>query len=285
MTFLLVPNLQRTDALHYAAHLAARLRQAGHHAVCTAATAEALQKIGFDAELLTQQEPDMLMTLGGDGTLLRQMQLPALCEKPVWGVNFGHLGYLTDCEPTEADAAVTRLLAGEYTIEQRTVLAGEIADASGTVREHFVAANEANLCRGAMARALHMELSVNGSFVRSLSADGIIVATPTGSTAYNFSAGGPVLLPTVDCFVITAVCPYAALDCSIVTSGSDVITVRVRLPVADPESPPLLVADGTVHFVLHDGDEVRLHRAAQTLHLVRTRNQNFYDRLQKKLSQ
>ena len=283
MRFLITPNIQRPDALAFARQLADTLTASGHTALVPAATAALPGWQGVS--VWDGSAPDMLMTAGGDGTMLKFIREANCWDVPVWGVNFGHIGYLTECEPAEAAESLRRILAGEYTAEQRILLAGELAGADGQVRCRFVAVNEANIFRGAMTRALQLELAINGGFVRSLSADGMIVSTPTGSTAYNFSAGGPVLMPAMDCFAVTPVCPYAALACAIVTSGSDRIRIRVNIPQPEPDAPPLLVIDSCEKYLLRDGDEIRLYKAPCTLRTVKTQERNFYTKLHRKLAE
>lgn len=283
MRFLITPNVLRPDALRFANGLAARLTEAGHTALAPAATAalpgwEGVQP--WDGSSF-----DMLMIAGGDGTMLKFIRDAGCWDVPVWGVNFGHIGYLTECEPAQAEESLQRILAGEYTTEQRILLAGELADRNGCVRARFLAVNEANVFRGAMVRALQLELAINGSFVRRYAADGVIVSTPTGSTAYSFSAGGPILMPTMDCFAVTPVCPYASLASAIVTSGSDNICVTVHVPQPEPDAPPLLVIDSYEKYTLRDGDSIRLYKAPCTLRTVKTREQNFYAKLQQKLAE
>lgn len=283
MRFLITPNVLRTDAPEFARRLADTLRQAGHTVLAPAAAA-ALP--GWeDIPVWDGSAPDMLMIAGGDGTMLKFIRETDCWDLPVWGVNFGHVGYLTECEPEEAEESLRRILAGEYTTEQRILLTGELADKEGRVRQHFLAVNEANVFRGAMARALQLELAINGSFVRRWAADGLIVSTPTGSTAYNFSAGGPILMPAMDCFAVTPVCPYAALASAIVTSGSDHISVKVHVPQPEADAPPLLIIDSYEKFPLCDGDEIRLYKAPCTLRTVKTKEQNFYAKLHRKLAE
>lgn len=284
MRFLITPNNLRADALRYARALADFLRDAGHLPLVLPETAARPGWQGVDV-WDGGASPDMLLIAGGDGTLLKIVRDVGRCDIPVWGVNFGHLGYLTECEPDQADEALRRILAGQYTLEHRVLLRGQVQDAVGASRASFWALNEANICRGAMARAMRLELAVSGSFVRQLAADGLIVATPTGSTAYNFSAGGPILLPTMDCFAITPVCPHAALGCAIVASGQDRIQVKVRIPQPEDGAQPLLVVDGCEKIPLADGDVVLLEKAPQTIRLVKTRTENFYAKLQKKLAE
>lgn len=284
MRFLIAPNDLRPDAVAFAAALCRQIRDAGHTPLVMAATAATAGWHGEAAVWDGADTPDMLLVAGGDGTLLKYTREIARWEMPVWGVNFGHMGYLAECEPAEAAEAVSRILAGDYVTEDRILLQGRILSAAGDEKGSFIAVNEANIYRAAFARALHLEVTVDGHLVRTLTADGLIVSTPTGSTAYNFSAGGPILLPGMRCFAITPVCPYAALSCAIVADGDDTISVRVRLPQTEPSDAPLLIADGCERFALCDGDEIRLCRAAPVLRTVKTRQQDFYARLQQKLA-
>lgn len=286
MNILLMPHPLRAEAVEFAARLASFLTETGH-GVCTLPETEGLlRKAGASAATFTGKA-DMAAVIGGDGTVLRSVRTLLPYEIPVWAVNFGHIGYLTDCEPEGAFDALRSILAGDFFTERRILLEGEIADPSGA-SSRFTALNEAVIHRSALSRALKLELSVGDSVLQTVSADGLIVATPTGSTAYSLSAGGPILLPESDNFVITPVCPYLLGGRSIVVSGDDTVKVHVSLPAPDDggeKELPMIVVDGCERISLHGGACVTIRRSDKSVRLVKTRRDSFYRTLQKKLAQ
>ena len=150
---------------------------------------------------------DLLLTLGGDGTLLRGARFLAGHPVPILGVNLGRLGFLTACTGEELERAVTRVAAGDCEIEERLALAATVIDDAGAVHQ-LRALNEVGLTKRGTARVLRLEVSVDGNLVGRYAADGVIVATPTGSTAYSLSAGGPIVFPTARSIVVTPVAPH-----------------------------------------------------------------------------
>ncbi len=282
MNFLLLPHPLRKDAVRFASRMAAYLTKHGQE-VCT------LPEYRFAGGIpLYDGKADMAVVLGGDGTVLRAIRMIPDADMPVWAINYGRIGYLTDCEPGEAPEALQEILAGRYSVEQRCMLAGTVRQEAS--QKPFLALNEAVIHRSSLSRALKLELSVSGRALQTIPADGILVATPTGSTAYNRSAGGPILMPESDNLVITPICPQMLSGGSIVVSGKDVVGVRVFLPMRDetPESEeetPMLVIDGCEKVALQDGADVTLCRASRVMRLVRTKSDSFYRILQKKLAQ
>lgn len=273
MNFLLYPNETSDAALACAAALTSRLRQAGH-----------------DCRSLSQADAPWLsgvnlaVIVGGDGTVLRAVRALHQWGFPFWGVNCGHLGYLTECEPAEAPEALNRILRGDYRVEKRALLTGSLLSAGEDTP--FFALNEAVLHRSAYARNMRLTLSVDGASIQRFAGDGILVSTPTGSTAYNLSAGGPILLPSSVQAVITPICPHAAMSAPLVVSGEEEITLSVELSAADEAGElPQLVVDGCQRLTLHSGDVVRCRIAPQRVCFVKTGGQGFYRRLQQKLAQ
>lgn len=285
---LLLPHPFRKEALQFAARTAAFLAENGLPAYAMPELAAQLQPdaavLPYDGQALA----DLAVVIGGDGTVLRSIHALPNADFPFWAVNFGHVGYLTDCEPEQALDALRQILSGSYTTEKRMLLCGEIQDGS-TVCE-FHALNEAAVHRCAMSRALRIGLSVSGRFLQTFPADGVLVSTPTGSTAYNLSAGGPILMPESENIAVTPICSHLLGGRALVISGEDTVGIDISLPDADESRPPQeadcprLVADGFQQFILHDGAHITLHRASRSLRLLRTRTDSFYQTLQKKLS-
>ncbi len=212
--------------------------------------------------------PDLIVIAGGDGTVLRYVSTIRRFGAPVLGINFGHRGYLTSCEPEEAQEKILSICAGNGVCEDRRLLDGEILDAEGKTKQSFTALNEAVLCRGGICRALPFSVAINGSHVTSLSADGVIVSTATGSTAYNYSAGGPILMPEAKSLVLTPICASSLLRSSIVTGETDKITLTFDASrLGGDDELPQLVADGYAKYGVARGDSVQLRLSAETLRI------------------
>jgi NAD+ kinase len=224
---------------------------------------------------------DLLLTLGGDGTLLRGARMVAAHHTAVLGVNLGHLGFLTSVAPAELPAALADLLAGEYWIDERFTLEAGVVNAAGRDGVRYVALNDAVLHKGGFARVIRLAVYIGreGEEVGSYSADGIIIATPTGSTAYSLSAGGPIVVPSVDCIIATPICPHTLAVRPLVVPSSSVLTVEVL----SPSEELILTVDGQEGEALAPGDRLVVRRGEATVPLVRFTEQSFLNTLRRKL--
>lgn len=226
---------------------------------------------------------DIAVVLGGDGTVLRAISTIKHYEIPVFGINFGHVGYLTQCDPDKYQECLDRIFSGNYEIQNRIMIKANLD--SGDKKYDVTGINEIVLHRGQIAHALHLNVYVNGHLIEKLASDGVIVATPTGSTAYNMSAGGPMIIPTASNFVITPVCAYSMSDCSVVTSGDDVVTIELDSEYQCNDGKcALLSADSINSYDFHFGDTVTIHKSKYKLKLVKFNNDSFYETLKHKLS-
>ncbi|MBQ7454902.1 MAG: NAD(+)/NADH kinase [Clostridia bacterium] len=220
------------------------------------------------------EEADFIVVLGGDGTVLRAVKTLRGLDKPLWAVNCGHLGYLSDCGPEEAPEALARILRGEYHLERRSQLCGD------TNGEPLFALNEALFHRGACGRALQIQVLVNGSLALRYRGDGLLVSTPSGSTAYNLSAGGPVLMPEMELLALTPVCPQALSAMPLVVSAADTVRVSWRMEnYAEERETPLLIVDGEEKRALSLSGTAEFSGPVRRVALVRTREADFYGRL------
>lgn len=284
---LLLPHPFRPNAVQFAARMAAFLAETDCRVCALPEVQPLLLAAGAKAECF-QGQADFAAVIGGDGTVLRSVHALPNADFPFWAVNFGHVGYLTDCEPAESFDALRAVLNGSCTVERRTLLQVELnlADHHAT----FTALNEAVVHRSALSRALKIHLSVSGRYLQTFPADGILIATPTGSTAYNLSAGGPILMPESANLAVTPICSHLLGGGSIVVSGEDTVGVQISLPAseedhsAEPPALPTLVIDGFEHLSLQDGAQITLRRAEKQLLLLRTKTDSFYQTLQRKLS-
>ncbi|MDF2628145.1 MAG: hypothetical protein K0R39_1976 [Symbiobacteriaceae bacterium] len=222
---------------------------------------------------------ELIVVLGGDGTLIRAAQAMAPLQIPVLGVNTGHLGFLTELENSELMDEMDTILAGNYRIEERLMLSVTV-EREGKVVFSTMALNDAVISKGPRARLAQLGVSVGDTVVARYPADGVIVSTPTGSTAYSLSAGGPIVGPTVDVLLITPICPHTMAARTIVVSGGEQVVVTVW------ESPGEvgLSSDGSEPIGLIPGDRVLVSRAPFSARLVRRHTYSFYDVLRRKLA-
>ena len=265
MEFLLYPNPINNLAAATADMIAARLRQRGH-------------RCRFHPE--GGADPDMMIVVGGDGTVLRAVRDHPGGHFPVWAVNAGHVGYLTDVTASCAPDALDAVLEGRLNIVSRMVLEGMLDGAEGP--RPFFCLNEFTVHRAACLHSVQISLSVDRKDILHFTGDGVLVATPTGSTAYNLSLGGPVLLPDSDNLVITPICPHSAIGVPIVVPGHSRIRMAVNPYGKDSDDfgvQPCLTADGALSFPLGPGDTVEASAGSWTVPFVHTRDESFYRRL------
>ena len=283
--FLIVPNPLKPATAGFAAQLAALMESKGQQPCMLAEHAEFC---GAACAVVTPEEVttvDAAVILGGDGTVLTSMHRYGLLDVPFFGVNFGHLGYLTECDPRDAEAYIDAILEGRCSLEERIVLEGTLC--CGEEKTDFLGINEAVLHRAALNRALRFSISVNGNIIHNFAGDGILVAPPTGSTAYNISAGGPVLMPASDCFVITPICSQYRSSCPLVVSARDEIEITIReLPhfIPGSDSPPVMDVDSFSRHTVQPGSTVTFRKSPRRVRMLKLNEDSFYIALKKKLS-
>ncbi len=224
------------------------------------------------------ERADLLVVFGGDGTILRAARLAAGFGVPILGVNMGGFGFLAELSTDAFAAALPDLLAGRYHLDERMMLQADVE--SFTAAQSLLALNDMVVTKSGIARVLRLRVSVNGEHLASYPADGVIVATPTGSTAYSLSAGGPILDPRVQALVITPISPHTFNSRAVVVAGDDVILVEVAAP--DPEAT--LTVDGRVGVMLTAVRRVTVRRARQTTRFIRLGDSSFYSILRTKLA-
>lgn len=223
---------------------------------------------------------DLLLTFGGDGTLLRGARLLGRHDAPILGVNLGRVGFLTTATAATLDDALDAVVRGAYDVESRRTLEARIFDQDGAERAVEPALNDVVVRKAGAARVISVRLTVDEEEVGRYSADGIIVATPAGSTAYSLSAGGPVVVPGVDALVITAICPHTLAVRPIVVRG----TSRVALDLVPPGIEDVLIScDGQISTVLEPGHRVVVERSAHAVRLIRLGREGFFARMRRKL--
>lgn len=232
----------------------------------------------ISAETIAGQ--DLIITLGGDGTIINVAKEAALMELPVLGINLGHLGFLAETEECCAFSALTEIFQGRYTIEKRMMLSAYGIEA-GLERFYGSALNEVVLKRHDISRMMAYTLRINGNLAGHYRADGVIVSTPTGSTAYNLSAGGSIILPHCENIVVTPICPHSLSSRPLVLSATDVIELEFdRLHGLDDF---FVTLDGNEMIPISPGTRVRVVRSDRTTNLIRRENTNFFSVLNEKL--
>jgi NAD+ kinase len=221
---------------------------------------------------------DLIIVLGGDGTMIATARMLGDREVPVLGVNYGSLGYLAEFRMEEMFPALEAILEGNYQIDSRVMVSAELFRA-GRQLMHTRVLNDVVINKSALARIIEIEASLNNQFVNSFRADGLIVSTPTGSTAYNLSAGGPVIYPSMNALVITPICPFTLSNRPIVVPDDAVIELRLKTP----KEEVALTLDGQVGFPLEVEDRVVIKKSRTAFHLVQPMNRNYFDVLRDKL--
>jgi NAD+ kinase len=220
----------------------------------------------------------LLLVLGGDGTMLAAAHLAAPRGIPILPINMGSLGFLTSFTMEELHPALDDTLEGRYSLSERVMIRVEL-ERSGKVIEDQQVLNEVVINKGALARMIVMELVIDGDFVCRYRADGLIVASPTGSTAYSLSAGGPIVHPAVESFVITPICPHTLSDRPLVVRDSS----SIEMQLSGSAEPVFLTLDGQRGIPLQPTDRVRVSRAKELLKLIQPPNKRYFEILRSKL--
>lgn len=276
-TIGIVVNPHRPPAVSAASQLAEALRREGvpYRGPC-AFDAKAPEGVPPETGAVLQ-DTDVLVILGGDGSVLASARLAAPNGIPLLAARFGGFGFLAEVEPPDLDAAVRRVLAGDYRIDERTMLRATLIR-SGAEVGSSLALNDAVVTRGALSRVTRLRTETGSCYLATYSGDGVIVSTPTGSTAYALSAGGPLVPPTVPVFVITPICPHSLNARSVVLSDEQDVVLTV-----ESSDEAMLTADGQVGVHLQQHDVIRVRKADVKARLITFGESSFYDRLQTRL--
>ena len=278
----IIPNVAKDKELAVTKRLIRHLEEKGCEVQLSA---EVAQLAGMPQYAKEKEEmyhySDFLISLGGDGTLLGVGRSTAKYHTPILGINLGTLGFLTAEEKNKAEYAIDKVLNGEYKLEKRMMLSCSVATGEQRM-EGMIALNDICITRDSMYKLLEFNVFVNDEYVDTLRADGIILCTPTGSTAYNLSAGGPVMKADAQIIAITPISPHTLTSRPIVLSADDVITVQVNPGRED--TPFTVSADGQDSLRLKGKNVVQIRRAEECTTIMKTKIQSFYDVLRHKLS-
>jgi NAD+ kinase len=221
---------------------------------------------------------DFVVVIGGDGTILRVARSAAIFDTPILGINFGTLGYLADVEKINAIDAIEKVLNGDFTIENRMMLEPYV-ERGCVSHEINLALNEVCITNSVCSRMIKLSVEVNGEYFDTFRADGIIVSTPTGSTAYNLSAGGPILSPHTELMTITHICPHTLYARPFVIDGNDVVRIRVQSNYNNVQ----MSCDGQSTVQMKNDDVIVVKKSRYVTRIIKTTNMNFYDILRRKM--
>lgn len=282
----LITNYNINDKANAAAAVAGRLIAEGGEVLIAAFNREKLIRthrhrpefryLPLDA---LYAEADIVIVLGGDGSILEAARRAATRGTPILGINFGRLGYMAELEAGDLDA-LHRLFTGDYKLERRMMLRVDLLGCGGELKSFCYALNDAVVSNGSVARVIDLELRENGEAVTTYRADGLIIATPTGSTAYSMSAGGAIVDPTVPCFCVTPICPHSFAARPLIFPDRSVLEI---CNICAREKMLYLTVDGKMSFELLRGQTVRVTRSKLETKLIRFRKSGFYRVLCQKL--
>ncbi len=221
---------------------------------------------------------DLLIVVGGDGTIIHTAKKAAEYNKPVLGINTGRIGYLASLKCDELER-ISGILTGEYTIDERIMLSVSVE--SNGVKKDFLAFNDAVVCKGAISRMIDIDLELDKHSIR-YRADGLIISTPTGSSAYSLSAGGPLLDPRLDSVLLTPICPYTYLNKAMVIPSSTDMCIRADV---DGGKEAYLTVDGEVAVKILAGDKIKIKRSNTVVKLIQLKSESIFQRLESKILQ
>jgi NAD+ kinase len=277
----IVVNLTKDVGLKFTSAIIDWLQRNKCEVLLSEITASQLNRseLGF-APVDIYKQADFLIVLGGDGTLLGVARQTLWLKTPILGVNMGRLGFITEVEKDDIFEALEKVINGEFTLEERMMLEATVIKDDVQV-ESFYALNDIGVTKGTLSRMITLKTYIENNYIDTYHADGLLISTPTGSTAYSLSAGGPIVNPGVSVILITPICPHSLNSRSIVVSDSDTIAIDI----VDNFQEVHLTCDGQQGHKLKSGDRVIIKKAPFTARLVKVANRSFYDVLRTKLKE
>ena len=228
------------------------------------------------------EDIECVLVLGGDGTLLQAARELLQRHIPLLGINLGTLGFLTSAEKSELPKCLDSVLDDSCSIDERMMLEGVAYHGSEKIQMN-IALNDVIIARAGFSRLVELKIYVNGELLSIYNADGIIVSTPTGSTGYSLSAGGPIIFPQTDMIVITPICPHSLQARSLVVSGEDRIMIEIGRRRKTQKEEAMVTFDGRSAQELETGDRIEIYKAQETTQLIRLKGRSFYQVLQNKI--
>ena len=276
----IVPNYDKESAMKFVSELAAYLKEKDCKVVLTYKIAEitGLNELGVTKYELYSKS-DFIIVLGGDGTLLDTGRKAAKYGTPLLGINMGTVGFLASADVSDVHDTIEKVLDGDYKLEKRLMLESEIISETDTPKQ-YNAVNDVCISRGVFTKITGYSIYVNDEYLATFRADGVIISTPTGSTAYSLSAGGPVLKPDIECMVITPICAHSLHSRSIVISADDRVKIEADFGA---NGDVIMSVDGQTSVILNNGDTINVKKSASSMNIIKTNKRSFYEILRKKL--
>lgn len=275
-----MPNLSKQNAQLHTARIIAKLQQIGAEVLLQ----NSFQTIFSEFSVTTYQtyaqlyqQCDVVVAIGGDGTIIRTAKSAALMDKPILGINVGRLGFVAGLEKHELHY-LESLMSGSYDMEERMMIKAVYHD-EGKMKTDYII-NEAVIARGALSKIVDFQVFSNGVSAGEYRADGLIVATPTGSTAYSLSAGGPVMDPSLQCILLTPICPHSLYSRSVVFGDQSELCIQAS---SHYHSDIFLTLDGEQSIPVYEGDGIEFYRSPISVKMIRLKKNNFYNVLREKL--
>jgi NAD+ kinase len=225
------------------------------------------------------QRSDIIVSMGGDGTMLAVARLVGRYKKPLMGVNLGGLGFLAEVSTEDLFNKMEAIIAGHYSIEKRMVLMTDVIDNNDNRKNRCYALNDIVIDRGESSRVIQIEVNVDGNYFNTYISDGLIIATPTGSTAYSLSALGPIVVPSLDAIILNPICPHSLTARATVLPANSNITIKI----ISTEGNVFLTSDGQIRTKIDIHSSVRVRRGNFNVHLITFEEHSFFDLLRKKL--
>ena len=275
----LLGNSGKISCAHAVARAARLIRATGREIFCDDATARTARLRGHrcaDAATLARAV-DLLLVFGGDGTLLRAAREIAGSQTPLLGINIGGLGFLTAVSSADLPRALKHVWNGEFKFENRALIEAHASCGGQTL--HQTALNDLVISRGGASRLIELHVSVDGEPLTRYRGDGLIVSSPTGSTAYSLAAGGSLVFPTAEVFQLTPVCPHTLTNRSLILP----LTATIRIKAMTPKPATILSADGNVVAELNAGDQIEIRRSKKSVRLMHLKDSSFFESLRAKL--
>ncbi len=225
------------------------------------------------------QASELLIVFGGDGTLLSVSRIPNADSIPILAVNLGGLGFLTEIRVDEMQTVLEKVLAGDYEIDRRIMLDVTIIRRGGSVETTHSTLNDVVVNKAALARMIDLETSVNGQYLNTFKADGLIISTPTGSTGYSLSAGGPIIYPSLNIISVTPICPHTLTNRPIILPDNSSVSVALKAHNGDV----YITLDGQVGFSMQEEDRIEVKKSDKNISLIKTPFRTYFDTLKEKL--
>lgn len=281
--FYIITNEQKDPQLAVTYKIAEFLKQHGKKCTIQVKKCSVQSTEHYTDSEYIPEDVDGILVLGGDGTLLQAARDTIDRNLPLLGVNLGTLGYLAEVERGSLETALQQLVMNQYTIEERMMLSGKVRKDDQWMAEEY-ALNDIALTRKGALQIIHFDITVNGQFLREYGADGILVATPTGSTGYNLSAGGPIVEPGARILLMTPICPHTLHSRSIVLSPEDEIGISVGKNRDGHRQTVEVAFDGGHNVELSTGDQIRLKRSEKVTRIIKLSKVSFLEVLHKKMN-